>query len=332
MKNVFITGGAGFLGSHLSSALLQQEDTNVIALDNFITSDYYNIEEFVRKSNFEFLKHDLVNPINLEQFAELNKFKIKIHGIEEVYHLACPTSPKDYDRLPLETCLANSHATVNALEIARRYKANFLLTSSSAVYGKVDLQDQPVKENHIAKIANLSPRGCYIDGKRFAENLVMYYASRYNFSGKILRLFNTYGPKMRFRDGRIVPDFIDAAIKNEDIIIYGGKEATSTFCYASDMVDGLVKMMQSSEIGPFNIGAEIVYRLTDVAEAVITFVGSTSKIIFDSPLPYKDPEPLPDITAIKEKLGWIPITPLEEGLAKTIKIMRASQIIKFQPS
>ena len=331
MKNILITGGAGFIGSHLVSHLTQSKDNNVIAIDNFISSDFYNIEEFLRLPNFEFIKYDLIEPIFLDKFDELHKFKVQVYGIEEIYHLACPTSPKDSDRLPLQTCLANSHATRNALEIARQYHSKFLFTSSSAVYGRVADNLQPVKETAWGIVETLGPRACYIDGKRFAENLVVYYGAEYNFPTKIARLFNTYGPRMRVGDGRIVPDFVDQAIKHEDVIIYGGETATNTFCYVGDMVDGLIAMMRSGESGPFNIGGEYLYKLKDIAQAVINIIDSRSRITFEPPLPYRDPEPIPDITLIKERLGWLPITPIEDGLVKTVKSMEASQIKKFCP-
>lgn len=332
MKNILITGAAGFLGAHLSDVLLKNPENNIIAVDNFITSDFYNIEEFVRNPHFEFIKHDLIEPISIASYAELNKFKIKVYGIEEIYHLACPTSPKDYDRFPLETCLANSHATKTVLEIASQFKAKFLFISSSAVYGKVQGQDQPVKETHWGTVETLGPRACYIDGKRFAENLIVYYAAEHNFHAKILRVFNTYGPKMRLADGRIIPDLVSQALNNEPLVIYGNETTASTFCYVSDTIDAFTKMMDSDETGPFNIGGEYLYTVKDIAHAIIAIVESSSQIAYEEPLPYRDPEPLPDIALAKDRLGWIPITPIENGLITTIKAMRASRIHKFKPT
>ena len=332
MKNILITGGAGFLGSHLTAKLIQKKDINVIIVDNFITTDFYNIEEFVRKPNFEFLKHDLIQPLNLDKCDELNKFKLKIYGIEEIYHLACPTSPKDYNRLPLQTCLANSHASKNALDLAKRFKAKFLFASASAVYGKIPLAKQPVRETQWGTLETLGPRACYSDGKRFAENLTIYSGAEFSFSTKIVRIFHTYGPKMRLHDGRIVPDLVLQALKNQNILIYGDKNTASTFCYVDDLINGLIKMMDSDESGPINLGGEQLYKLTDIAQAVIEITNSQSKIIFKEPLPYRDPEPVPDITLAKKKLDWLPITPLEDGLVKTVKAMQASQILKFKPT
>jgi UDP-glucuronate decarboxylase len=331
MKNILITGGAGFLGSHLTAKLIQNKDINVIVVDNFITADFYNIEEFVRKPNFEFLKYDLIQPLNLDKFDELNKFKLKIYGIEEIYHLACPTSPRDYDRLPLQTCLANSHASKNMLDLAKRFKAKFLFVSASAVYGKIPLIEQPVSETQWGTLETLGPRACYSDGKRFAENLTVYSGAEFSFPTKIVRVFHTYGPKMRLNDGRIVPDLVMQAIKGQDIIIYGDKNTASTFCYVEDMIDGLVKMMESPESGPINLGGEQLYRLIDVAQAISKITESSSNIIFKEPLPYRDAEPVPDITLAKEKLGWLPVTSLEDGLVKTVKAMQAGQIVKFKP-
>lgn len=329
MKNVLVTGGAGFIGSHLVETLLKDKDVNIIALDNFITSDFYNIESFTRNPSFEFIKHDLTQPIELEKFAELNKFKLKIYGIEEIYHLACPTSPKDYDRLPLQTCLANSEATKNALDIAKKYRSAFLFVSASAVYGAIPAHEA-VKETSMGVLETLGPRSCYSDGKRFAENLVMYYAAEHNFQAKIARVFTTYGPRMRLNDGRIIPDFVYQALRVAPLIIYGNKTATATFCYVNDLVDGLIKLMLSDASGPMNLGSELVYRLKDVAEAILRITGSSSKIVYKDPIPYRTPEPVPDISLAKEKLGWIPVTSIEEGLVKTVRAMEASKIIKFQ--
>ncbi|MBI4359486.1 MAG: GDP-mannose 4,6-dehydratase [Candidatus Jacksonbacteria bacterium] len=331
MKNILITGGSGFIGSHLSETLLSHQDTNVIVLDNFVTSDFYNIESFTRNPRFEFIKHDLTEPIDIERFPELAKFKLKIYGIEEIYHLACPTSPKDYDRLPLETCLANSHATKNALEIAKRYRSSFLFVSSSAVYGNLPTSDQPVKETSAGVMETLGARSCYSDGKRFAENLVVYFAAEYNFQAKIARLFNTYGPRMRLNDGRIIPDFVHQALQKAPLVIYGDESAASTFCYITDIVDGLIKLIASDASAPVNLGSEQIYRLKDVAEAIAKITGSALKIRYEEPIPYRTPELVPDITLAKEKLGWVPITPIEEGLVKTVHAMKASAIIKFKP-
>lgn len=331
MKNILITGGAGFLGAHLVEKLLANPDHNIIVVDNFITSDIYNINEFLRQPNFEFIKFDLTHPLNFDKFPELHKFRLQVFGIEEIYHLACPTSPKDYDHFPLETCLANSHATKNTLDIARHFQSKFLFTSSSAIYGRVAPADQPVKETQWGFLETLGPRACYNDGKRFAENLVVYYGTEYNFTTKICRPFNSYGPKMRIGDGRIVPDFVAAALANEDLIIYGHEDIASTFCYVTDMIDAIVSLMASPESGPMNLGGQYLYKLKDVAQAVIDIINSESHIVFEAPLPYRDPEPIPDITIARERLGWLPITPIEDGLVKTVRSMEAGQIKKFKP-
>lgn len=330
MKTILITGGAGFLGSHLAAKLIQNQNNNIIIVDNFITSDFYNIEALVRKPNFEFVKHDLIYPLNLEKFDELNKFKIKIYGIEEIYHLACPGSPKDHERLPLQTCLINFYAVKNTLDLAKQFKSKFLFASSSAVYGIVLPENQPVLETQWGRLENLGPRACYSDGKRSAENLVVYFGSEFSFPTKIARIFQTYGPKMRLRDGRIIPEFISKALQGLDIVIYGGKETTGTFCYIDDMIDGLIKLMDSEESNPINLGAEHLYKLTDIAQAIIDITKSNSKIIYKKPLPYVNPEPMPNISRAKEILAWLPVTPIENGLVKTVKEMEAGQIHKFK--
>jgi len=330
MKNILITGGAGFLGSHLAAKLIQNQNTNIIIVDNFITSDFYNIEALVRKPNFEFVKHDLVHPLNLEKFDELNKFKIKMYGIEEIYHLACPGSPKDHKHLPLQICLINSYAVKNTLDLAKQFKSKFLFASSSAVYGIVPPENQPVLETQWGRLENLGPRSCYSDGKRLAENLVVYFGSEFSFPTKIARIFQTYGPKMRLRDGRIIPKFISKALQSLDIVICGDKETAGTFCYIDDMIDGLIKLMDSEESSPINLGAEHLYKLTDIAQAIIDITKSHSKIICKKPLSYMDPEPIPNISRAKEILTWLPVTPIENGLVKTVKEMEAGQIHKFK--
>jgi UDP-glucuronate decarboxylase len=188
-----------------------------------------------------------------------------------------------------------------------------------------------VKEGHDAHLETLGPRGCFIDGKRFAENITAYYGAQHKFQTKILRIFNTYGPKMRLDDGRIIPDFVHSALQNQDIAIAGDENTTSTFCYAADMIDGFIKVMGTDEKGPFNIGSEQLFRLKDVAEAVIQITGSRAKVVYTAPPPSEIPEPVPDIAIIKEKIGWLPITPLESGLTKTIKAMQGSLIMKWRP-
>lgn len=329
MKNILITGGAGFLGSNLAAKLIQDQNANIIIVDNFITSDFYNIETFVRKPNFEFVKHDLIYPINLEKFDELNKFKIKIYGIEEIYHLACPGSPKNHKLLPLQICLVNSYAVKNTLELARQFKAKFLFASSSAVYGIVPQENQPVVETERGKLENLGPRSCYSNGKRFAENLIVYFGSEFSFPTKIARIFQTYGPKMRINDGRIIPKFIYNCLRGMNIIIYGDKETSRAFCYVDDMIDGLIKLMDSEESGPINLGADHLYKLSDIAQAIIDITESRSKIIYKKPPAYTEPEPVPNISKAKEMLAWLPVTPIENGLIKTVKEMEAGQIHKF---
>jgi UDP-glucuronate decarboxylase len=328
MKNIIITGGAGFIGSRLVHHILTQQDVNVIVIDNFITSGFYNIEEFVSHHNFEFIKHDLTEPIDLDKFDELNKFKLKIYGIEEIYHLACPTAPRDHQALPLEVSLANSQATKNILEAARRYQAQFLFASASDVYGEVPLEQQPVKESDVGRLEILGLHGAYANGKRFAENLVVHYGLKFNFKTKIVRLFNTYGPEMRLGDGRIITDFIEQTLKNENIIIFGDEKSVSSFCYIDDMIDGLLKMMAHEESGPINLGGEHPYKLKDVAEAIIHLSNSKSQIVYEPLKAGVYLEPIPDITLAKEKLGWLPVVPIEQGLAKTVEALEAVKVLK----
>ncbi len=324
-KNILVTGGAGFIGSHLCDELIKR--SHVICLDNFITGQEENIDHLNQNPDFEFIKYDITSPILLEEFKELRKFQVEFQGIQEIYHLACPTSPKKYNAYPIETLLANSFGVKTALDLAVKYKAKFLFASTDAVYGEPQPNQGPFKEDYWGYVDHLGARGCYDEGKRFGETLVVNYRKKYKIDTKIARIANTFGPRMRFDDGRVIPDYINSAVNNKSLIIYGDQNATTSFLYVSDLIEALKKIMSSSEPGPINIGSQDVYRLEDIAKRIIELSGSDSKIVFEAPLPYTTVQNIPDLTLAKEKLGWFPMVNLEDGLKKTIEVMQASKVL-----
>lgn len=317
--NVLICGGAGFIGSHLADELVKTK--KVICIDNFSTGSEANIDHLLPKADFEFVRHNLINPINLEELSELKKFKIKFQGVQEIYNLACPTSPKEYNKVPVETLLANSSAVKNALDLAIKYKAKFLHFSSSAIYGE-PLKDTPFQESYWGFIDPIGPRSCYNEGKRFAESMVYHYGQKYKLDAKIIRVFNTFGHRMRLADGRMMPEFVMAALKNKDIVIYGLESATSTFLYVSDLVEATIRMMNSKEKGPLNIGDPTVYLISQIAQKVVGIAKSKSKIVYQDLLPYVAKQGIPDISLAQSKLGWFPVVSLDDGLKNTIEEMR----------
>ncbi len=317
--NILITGGAGFIGSHLADALVK--DNHVIVVDNFITGSERNIDHLLQDPNFEFIKHDLTEPLDFTKYPEVKKFKTELQGIQEIYHLACPTSPKEYNKFPIETLLANSYATKNALEIAKKYKAKFLFLSSSAIYGEVEV-GQPIKEDNWGLVNPVGPRSCYNEGKRFAESLVTNYHNKFGLDTKIARVFNTYGPRMKIDDGRMIPDFIISALNNEPLKIYGTEQETGSYCYISDMVEALIRLIKSDINIPVNLGSMHEIRLEEVAKLIIDLTNSNSEIEFEPPLPYSAKQLIPDISLAKENLDWFPIVSLEDGLKETIDDMK----------
>lgn len=324
-KNILITGGAGFIGSHLCDELVKKN--KIICLDNFISGDERNIDHLLQNPNFEFIKHNIIEPIELESLKELEKFKVKFQGLQEIYHLACPTSPKNFEKTIIETVLTNSVGTRNILELAVKYKAKFLLASSSVVYGSRNPTNPYFKEDDIGSVDPLSPRACYDEGKRFAETIVNTYRQAHNLDTKIARLFRTYGSRMKLNDGQMLPDFVYNALEGKDLVIYGDESFSSSFCHVSDIVQGLIKLMKSGEAGPINLGSDLDYKIVDVAKKVIEFTNSKSKIVFEKPLLFMTPLGLPEITLAKERLGWFPVTLLEEGIKGAIDYFKAHKPI-----
>jgi len=321
-KNVMITGGAGFIGSHLCDELVKT--CKVICVDNFSTGDEKNIDHLLSDPNFEFIKHDINEPIDLESFPELEKFKIEFQGIQEIYHLACPTSPKHFEENKIANLKANSLGTKNALDLAVKFTSKFMHFSSSVVYGPRRPDNKRITESDWGVVDMLSPRSSYDEGKRFAETLVKNYREVYSIDAKIIRLFRTYGPRMKLNDGNMIPDFVSSALDNKDLAIYGDKNFSSAFCYVSDVIDAAIKMMDTELAGPFNIGSDVDINVTDIAGKIIRMVGSKSKVVYEEKILFVSQLCLPDITKARSELGWMPVVVLEKGIEKTIDDLRAS--------
>jgi UDP-glucuronate decarboxylase len=316
-KNVLVTGGAGFIGSHLCERLLKE--AKVICLDNFVNSTERNIDPLLQLPDFEFIRADINQPIDLEAYPELEKFKIQFQGVQEIYHLACPTSIKNFEQYKMETLLAQSVGTRNVLDIAVRYKAKFLYASSAVVYGPRRADGKSLREEDVGVVDQLTPRACYDEGKRFGETMTETYRQVHGIDTKIARIFRTYGPHQRLFDGEMIPDFITDAIDDRDLVIYGDEMFSTTLTYIADIIDGLVKLMKTSPgIGPVNLGTDNAVKIVDVAKTIIELVGSSSKIVFEPSLLFLTTLGTPDIRKAKELLGWLPLVRPQEGLKKSI--------------
>ncbi|MDY6987171.1 MAG: UDP-glucuronic acid decarboxylase family protein [Thermodesulfobacteriota bacterium] len=306
MPKVLVTGGAGFLGSHLCDRLLAQ-GAEVLCLDNFFTGSKRNIFHLMDDRRFEMVRHDLVQPIFLEA--------------DQIFNLACPASPVHYQYNPVKTVKTNVMGTINMLGLAKRVNAPILQASTSEVYGSP--QEHPQKESYWGHVNPIGLRSCYDEGKRVAETLMMDYHRQNKVDVRIVRIFNTYGPRMAVSDGRVVSNFIVQALKNEPITVYGDGSHTRSFCYVSDMIDGFVKMMACDGfVGPVNLGNPNEFSIRELADLVLEITGSKSPIV-NKPLPEDDPvQRRPDITLAKEKLDWEPRVSLREGLEKTVEYFR----------
>jgi dTDP-glucose 4,6-dehydratase len=301
-----ITGAAGFIGSHLSTTLLDQGHS-VVGIDNLSTGDVANIAHLAGRE-FVFIKHNVTNYIHVDG------------PVDCVLHWASPASPIDYLELPIPTLKVGALGTHNALGLAKAKQARFVIASTSEVYG--DPLEHPQKETYWGNVNPVGPRGVYDEAKRFAEAITMAYHRYHGLDAKIVRIFNTYGPRMRVRDGRAVPNFISQALKNEDVTIFGSGSQTRSFCYVSDLVAGIIKLLQSSENDPVNIGNPQEMSIEEMAKLIIKMTGSRSRIVY-KPLPTDDPKVRqPDITRARTLLGWEPKVPLHEGLTSTIEYFR----------
>ena len=310
MRTILVTGGAGFLGSHLCKSLLERNGNKVICLDNFFTGQIDNLRDLEGNPNFKIVSHDITDPLI---------GKISEH-VDEIYNLACPASPIHYQFDPIETIKANTIGVVNVLEFARVNGAKILQASTSEIYG--DPEVHPQVESYKGNVNTLGPRACYDEGKRVAETLFMDYHRKYNLDIRLVRIFNTYGPNMARNDGRVVSNFIIQALKNEPITIYGDGNQTRSFCYVSDLVEGLCNTMSSDEIMPINLGNPDEFTIKELAEKVVELIGSSSEIVYHE-LPVDDPrQRKPNIDRANSVLNWSPKIKLDEGLKKTISYFK----------
>ena len=307
MKRILITGGAGFLGSHLCERLLE-EGNEILCLDNFFTGSKNNVMHLLRNASFELIRHDIINPFFIE--------------VDQIYNMACPASPVHYQYNPIKTIKTNVMGTINTLGMAKRLRVKILLASTSEVYGNPEVN--PQGENYWGRVNPIGVRSCYDEGKRAAECLMMDYHRQNNVTVKIVRIFNTYGPRMALNDGRVVSNFIVQALRGKDLTVYGDGSQTRAFCYVDDMTDGIIRMMASPDdfLGPVNLGNPEEFSILELAETIIRLTGIKSKISFN-PLPQDDPtQRKPVITLAGNMLGWEPKVGLEEGLEKTIAYFR----------
>src|SRR5574344_143261 len=307
MKRILVTGGAGFIGSHLCEKLLK-DGNHIICLDNFFTWSKDNIRHLIDNNHFEMVRHDITK----EYFAE----------VDQIYNMACPASPIHYQYNPIKTIKTSVLGIMNMLGLAKRCKATILQASTSEVYGNPEIH--PQVESYWGNVNPIGIRSCYDEGKRCAETLMMDYHRQNDVDTRIIRIFNTYGPKMAENDGRVVSNFIVQALQNKDITIYGDGSQTRSFCYVSDLVDGIIKMMNNPQkfIGPVNLGNPSERTLLEFANLIIKMTNSNSKIVY-KPLPQDDPtQRKPDISLAQKELGWEPKVDIEEGLTKTIEYFK----------
>ncbi len=315
LKRILVTGGAGFLGSHLCERLVEQGH-DVICIDNFFTSQKSNVEHLLARKNFELMRHDVTHPLWLE--------------VDEIYNLACPAAPGHYQYNPIKTMKTSVMGAINVLGMAKRCRAKVLQASTSEVYGDPDVHPQP--ESYRGNVNPIGPRACYDEGKRAAETLFFDYHRANRVNIRVVRIFNTYGPRMHPFDGRVVSNFIRQALAGEDITLFGDGGQSRSFCYVDDLIEAMIRMMNGPNefVGPVNIGNPHEFTVRQLAEKVIELTGSKSRLVF-KPLPADDPrQRQPDISLAKAKLGWEPRIPLAEGLGKTIAYFRSIRLEDFR--
>jgi len=323
-KNILITGGAGFIGSHLCDKLVK--DANVICVDNFITSSVANIDHLLRDPHFEFINHDITQPLHLDRYPELERFKIKFHGIQEIYHLACPISKRHFDDFKIATVLTNSIGVKNILDIAVSNNSKVLYASSSVLYG--DRRNDPalVKETDECRLNHLTQRGAYDEGKRFSEAILQTYADVYGLDVKIARIFRTYGTRMKIFDGNLIPDMVLNALDSKDIVISGDEESRTSLANVADIVDGIIRLMSSSiEITLVNLGSDKELRLVSVAQKILEITNSESRVKFEPHVPNYIDAGLPNTSRAKDLLAWVPLVRLEDGLREMIEYANSNR-------
>ena len=315
IKRILVTGGAGFLGSHLCDRLVAAGH-DVLCLDNFFTSQKSNIAHLLGKPNFELIRHDVIHPLYLE--------------VDEIFNLACPAAPGHYQYNPIKTMKTSVMGAINVLGLAKRVKAKVFHASTSEVYGDPEVHPQP--ESYRGSVNPIGPRACYDEGKRAAETLMFDYHRSNGVDIRVVRIFNTYGPRMHPYDGRVVSNFIRQALRGEDITLYGDGSQTRSFCYVDDLLDGVMAAMAGTDSGPINLGNPGEFTVRELAELVVEISGSSSQIIQSRPLPADDPlQRRPDITRARSHLGWEPRIPLRQGLERTIAWFRSIDMDQYRP-
>jgi UDP-glucuronate decarboxylase len=315
LKRILVTGGAGFLGSHLCERLVEQGH-DVVCADNFFTSQKTNVSHLLERPNFELVRHDIIQPLFLE--------------VDEIYNLACPAAPGHYQYNPIKTIKTSVIGAINVLGMAKRCRARILQASTSEVYGDPEVHPQP--ESYRGAVNTLGPRACYDEGKRAAETLFMDYHRMNKVNIRIVRIFNTYGPRMHPYDGRVVSNFIRQAMSGEDITVYGDGNQTRSFCFRDDLIEGLMRMMNAPDdcIGPINLGNPDEFTILELAKLVIELTGSKSKLVYKPALPDDPAKRRPDITLARSRLGWQPQIKLREGIVKTIDWFRTIDLDQYR--
>ncbi|MBI5655074.1 GDP-mannose 4,6-dehydratase [Candidatus Uhrbacteria bacterium] len=328
-RNVLVTGGAGFIGSHLCERLVKE--AHVICVDNFITSSVSNIEHLLQDPNFEFINHDIIQPLDLESLPELERFKLRFQGIQEIYHLACPISKRHFDDFKIATVLTNSVGVKNMLDLAVKYHAKIQYASSSVLYGPRQPGKMHYSEMDECHINHMTTRGAYDEGKRFSEAILQTYADVYGLDVKIARIFRTYGPRMKIFDGNLIPDMVLSALDNKDIIIAGDEESRTSMAFVTDIVDGMVRLMSTPvDITLLNLGSDQDVRLVAIAQKILQLTGSVSRVRFEPPFMHLTEVGLPDITRARDILGWFPLVRLDDGLQRMIDFSKSyKHLISF---
>ena len=324
-NNVLVLGGAGFIGSHLCDKLVKH--SNVICIDNFVSSSVSNIEHLLPLENFVFINGNVNDITNIEDLAEVAKFDVKFHGLQEIYNLAVPTSPKNFNKVKVETALTNSQGTINALNLAVKYRSKFLQFSSSVIYGEGAARGAYLTEAQYFVTDPLGPNAVYDEGKKFAETLTATYREKFEIDTKILRIFRTYGPRMKLFEGEMISDFIVASIDGKPLTVYGPQDFSSSLVYIDDVISAIEKVMATSLPGPYNIGSPLSHKIVDIAKMIIEKTGSTSQVEFAGSLQFMRELGLPDITKAKKELDWFPVVTIENGIEKAIEYTQAHKIL-----
>ncbi len=320
-KNIVVAGGAGFIGSHLCENLLK--DANVICIDNFISGSERNIDHLLANPYFRFLKQDINTVFDLKDIPELEDFQIRFQGVEEIYNLACPHAPTEFEEQEESTLLANSIGMKNICDMALSFDAKLVHFSSGVVYGARPKDGHRISEEECGEVNSLSLRATYDEGKRFSETIANFYRRHYNLSVKILRVFRTYGPRMPLDRGHMIPDFVLAALRGESLMIFGDEHFFTSLCYVSDVVNAAEKLMKAKDAQVINVGGSEEFALADVAKEIVKLTESKSLVSYSPPILMMAPLGIPNIEKAQKLLGWIPLVSLQQGLKHTITYIKA---------